>query len=65
MSRYRVTNESQSNHCCFDYTVVDTTRPVMIRGEHYKGQYESVCETFYQEDADLICQALNEMEKNK
>lgn len=28
--------------------------------EHYEGQYDPVCECFEQEDAQLICNALNE-----
>lgn len=62
MSRYAVVSGSQSYHCCFDWTVVDTTIPVIIGGEHYKGQFEAVCETFEREQADLICEALNKME---
>ncbi len=34
MSRYLVVEGSQSSHCCFGVTVVDTTRPVIIGGEH-------------------------------
>jgi hypothetical protein len=56
---YKVVAESQSVHCCFSHTVVDTTKPVMINGEHFNGQYESVCECFKEEDAILVCAALN------
>lgn len=65
MSRYIVVEGSQSAHCCFECTVVDTTRPYLIHGKQYKEQFESLCETFDREDADLICQALNKMESNK
>lgn len=61
--RYKVVEGSQSCHCCFDYTVVDTTRPVMFGDEHYRGQYEPMCETFDRADADRICEALNQLEK--
>jgi hypothetical protein len=57
--RYKVVDCSQSAHCCFGCTVVDTTKPEMIGGKHYNDQYESVCETFDRADADLICAALN------
>ena len=57
--RYKVVEGSQSSHCCFSCTVVDTTRPVIIKGEHYENLYEPVCETFYAEDAEMICEALN------
>jgi len=57
--RYKVVEGSQSCHCCFDATVVDTTRPVMIGGSQYDGQFEAVCESFDTADAQLICDALN------
>lgn len=60
MERYRVVNGSQSGHCCFDATVVDTSNPVIIGGEHFDNQYESVCECFNISDAEKICTALNE-----
>jgi hypothetical protein len=59
MSRYKFVTGSQSGHCCFDFTVVDTSSPVMIHGEHYAGQFEPVCECFSKEDAELIAKALN------
>lgn len=59
MSRYKVVKGSQSAHCCFDATVVDTTKPIMISGEHYKDQYEAVCECFEETDAQTVCDALN------
>lgn len=66
--RYQIYNGSQSVHCCFEVTVVDTTKPVIIDGEHYKGSdgqyyYESVCECFDMESAQLICDALNKADK--
>lgn len=57
--RFKVVKGSQSAHCCFDYTVVDTTKPVMIGGKHFEKQYEEVCECFERADAELICSALN------
>lgn len=53
-----------SADCCFDATVVDTTKPEIIGGQRYKGidgqlYYEIVCECFSLEDAQLICDALN------
>lgn len=59
--RYIVVNGSQSAHCCFEFTVVDTMRPRMIRGQHYMGEFESVCECFGREEADLIADALNRL----
>lgn len=57
--RYKVVPGSQSSHCCFEWTVVDATRPIMIGGEHYNGEYESVCECFEEADARLIADSLN------
>lgn len=59
MSRYQVVDGSQSCHCCFVATVVDTTNPVLIGGKHYENHYEPVCECFDIEDARLIAKALN------
>ena len=62
--RYIVKPYSQSGHCCFEYTVVDTTLPVIFHGEQYIGrdgnpQFEPICECFDEQDAKLICDALN------
>jgi hypothetical protein len=70
MSRYAVYKGSQSAHCCFEATVVDTTKPDIIGGKHYRdsdergGQYhyEAICECFEMADAERICAALNEAE---
>ena len=51
--RYKIYNDSSSRHCCFSYTIVDTEK---IGGTGY---YENICETFYEEQAILICRALN------
>ena len=70
--RYQIFRGSQSLHCCFDATVVDTTKPIIISGEHYKDtgeecryHYESVCECFEMKDANRICAALNALEIDK
>lgn len=65
--RYALYKGSQSAHCCFEYTVVDTTKPYLIGEEHYKdssGQYhyETVCECFSQKDAEMVMNALNRSE---
>lgn len=57
--RYKVVEGSQSAHCCFGATVVDTTRPVMIGGNQYNNEFEEVCECFDRADADRIAAALN------
>lgn len=57
--RYLVVEGSQSGHCCFDFTVVDSSEPLMLNGEHYKNRFKQVCECFYEEDARMIADALN------
>lgn len=63
--RYAIVDGSQSVHCCFDYTVVDTTKPCIVGGEHYKGRFESICECFDEEQAQLVCDALNAHEARR
>lgn len=60
--RYKIVEGSQSAHCCFEYTIVDTTRPFMVADKQYKGQFEPVCECLWEDDAKLICNALNAQE---
>lgn len=63
MERYIVVEGSQSGHCCFDATVVDTSRPVVYNETPYAPngvqRYEPVCECFDNEDARAIADALN------
>lgn len=61
--RFIVVGGSQSAHCCFDATVVDTTKPVMYGSEHYKNQFEEVCECFDVDNANKIAAALNAAEQ--
>ncbi len=67
-SRYAIYRGSQSRHCCFEATVVDTSRPQIIGGKHYRDEpdgqfhYEAVCEGFDEEQAEMVCRALNAME---
>lgn len=65
--RYIYIPASTSAHCCFECTVVDTTIPVVFSDGHYlrrDGYYdfEPVCECFDEENAILICDALNKIE---
>lgn len=57
--RYQVIFGSQSKHCCFEATVVDTAKPVIIGGQQYRGQFEPVCECFSISDAYKIAAALS------
>ena len=60
--RYKFVKGSQSGHCCFKFTVVDATQPVMIHGEQYEDECKAICECFDEADAELICAALNAKE---
>jgi hypothetical protein len=69
MMKYQIFEGSQSTHCCFDATVVDTTKPEMVGGEQYKGEdgqlhYKAICECFNRDDAVRICEALNAAESH-
>lgn len=68
MARYEIRKGSQTGHCCFEWTVVDTTKPEM-RGPKENREplvidgvqhYEPVCECYAEEDARAITAALNE-----
>lgn len=59
VERYKFIEGSQSAHCCFGYTVVDTKRPVIIHGEHYDNEFHAVCECYLRNDAQLIVASLN------
>jgi hypothetical protein len=68
--RYRVVLGSESGHCCFDATVVDTSRPELNGdGKPFKKygseelRYETICECFDADDASRIAAALNETAK--
>jgi len=67
--RYGIYKGSQSAHCCFEWTVVDLTKPQIFGGEHYEDEggkhYDPVCECFVESDARLIVEALNHYEGTK
>lgn len=56
--RYQVVDGSQSAHCCFAATVVDTHKPIII-GDDVTDEYDPVCECMERGDADKIAAALN------
>ena len=58
--RYKVLEGSESGHCCFEATVVDTMKPLFICGEP---KCEQVCECFALADAERICLAMNNYER--
>lgn len=58
--RYIVIEGSESAHCCFGYTVVDTQE----KHTHYD-KPRWVCECFDKEDADRIALTLNQMHERE
>lgn len=60
--RFVVLQGSWSSHCCFEATVVDTTKPVFLHGAHYNDKYKPLCECFDPEDAVRIAKAMNAAE---
>lgn len=55
-ARYIIINESASGHCCFECTIIDTASGKQDYGDYWK---RSMCETFDQAEAEIICDALN------
>mgnify|MGYP003663395321 CR=1 FL=1 len=58
--RYIVQQGSDSGHCCFDFSVMDTETPVtnMFDGGIISDA-TMVCECFERKEADMIAEALN------
>lgn len=67
--RYIVQSGSDSGHCCFEASVVDTTRPTMFGAEHYHRNgipsYHCVCECFEEREAQNIAYTLNKEHERK
>ena len=61
--RYKVLAGSQSGHCCFDYTVVDTLKPHPVYAS--QGLFDAICETFREEEAHAVARALNAATTNQ
>lgn len=59
MSRYIVEKGSDSGHCCFKWSVMDTHTKELINEETGKYQLKCMCECFEKEDAENICNLLN------
>ena len=59
MKRYKVIDGSESAHCCFEATVVDTHNLDSV------GDPENIAETFDGPCARMICDALNATEDRK
>jgi hypothetical protein len=57
---FRAIEGSQTAHCCFEATVVDTTQP----NTAYPERFREICECFSLEEAQFIADALNARVKN-
>jgi len=57
--RYVIIEESFSGHCCFEYSVIDTS----IRKDADPYRKRCICETFHKENAEIVCEALNKCNK--
>ena len=61
--RYIVVEESLSNHCCFEATIVDTSEGRSPNDPNWKGETywnKTICECFTKEDAYFIAKQLND-----
>lgn len=58
MIRYRASPRVE-HACCWGASVEDLTKPVMIGREHYKEQFEMICECENIETAAVIAEAMN------
>lgn len=56
LPRYIWKKGSESGHCCFEATVVDT------HSTEYHASGDWICECFDEKDAEKICAALNATE---
>lgn len=59
MSRYEIREESQSAHCCFGATVVDTSKRLEVGFGQIPDRFKAICECFDLEDARKVANALN------
>lgn len=58
-TRFTITNRSESRHCCFTHSVVDTQTAAEGFEEDDTFEPKIMCETFSEEDAVMISNALN------
>lgn len=61
--RYKIVEGSESAHCCFDATILDTHQPEDCTKADGTPYYYNLAECFYIEDATLIVNALHQQEE--
>lgn len=59
MNRYTVEKGSDSGHCCFQWSVIDTSIVLGVHVSNDNYYYKCVCECCDEEDAENICNLLN------
>jgi hypothetical protein len=59
MKRYSVVNESVTDHCCFEASVVDLLLPLIDGDGQVRNGFECMCECFEVAHAEAIAAALN------
>lgn len=59
--RYLILPGSESAHCCFEFTIIDTAAGKNDFGDWNK----TMCECFDEEEATTICNALNNINEKK
>lgn len=52
MDRYKVVKGSESVHCCFEFTILDS--------QGTDKDFGNICECFDEETANRICRLLNQ-----
>ena len=55
--RFIIIEESFSGHCCFEYSIIDTS--ISVDADPYRKR--GMCETFDKDNAETICNALNKL----
>jgi hypothetical protein len=58
--RYKVVEGSQSAHCCFSATVIDSANEIRSPDGRRLDYFDAVCECISSIDAEFVARALNE-----
>jgi len=56
-ARFVIIEESFSGHCCFEYSIIDTS--ISVDADPYRKR--CMCQTFDKDNAEIICNALNKL----
>ena len=61
--RYKIVEGSESAHCCFSATILDTHQPEDCTNADGTPYYYNLAECFYIKDAENIVKALHQQEE--